>query len=42
MPDLVEKLDSKEEVEFYDDERYEPESELQYDLFIDKFSFYFT
>jgi hypothetical protein len=29
MPiDLVGKLISKEEVEFYDDEKYEPESEL--------------
>jgi hypothetical protein len=29
MPiDLVGKLVSKEEVDFYDDERYEPESEL--------------
>lgn len=29
MPiDLVGKLVSKEEVEFYDDEKYEPESEL--------------
>jgi hypothetical protein len=26
--DLVGKLASKEEVEFYDDEKYEPESEL--------------
>jgi len=29
MPiDLVGKLVSKEEIEFYDDEKYEPESEL--------------
>ncbi|MDE1816709.1 MAG: hypothetical protein KGI11_09150 [Thaumarchaeota archaeon] len=29
MPiDLIGKLVSKEEVEFYDDEKYEPESEL--------------